>query len=385
MKRTFISFIGAVCLMLSSIANAQTLLGSTNTGDLLEIDLSAGTVQLIGSVTGSPGWADLALDPAGNLFAVSRRKSEPVTFCFGIFSDGECAHLYRLNPSTGAIIQHIGDLKAAFVSDIEFAADGTLYASRYVDERRSEDAGLVTIDPATAVITPAPNIRFGPGSTGLTRGLSNGGLSLHPVTGDLWAVEIRSLDGTIFRVDPLTGLAIDPVVPLGLNGSPTGFPFDGLEILPDGTFIATRGGGGGGMLSPGELYEINPVADPTTGRAEVTLISLTFDPAITGHVNGLTASTEPMTVVALKVIVAEVLVLNLQEGISNSLDAKISAALVVLDDMNLGDNDIAAVNSLEAFINAVMAQSGTKISETDADALISAAQEIINLLRAVND
>ena len=44
------------------------------------------------------------------------------------------------------------------------------------------------------------------------------------------------------------------------------------------------------------------------------------------------------------------------------------------------NNDVAAVNSLEAFINAVQAQRGNKIPEADADALIAAAQQIIDLL-----
>lgn len=70
---------------------------------------------------------------------------------------------------------------------------------------------------------------------------------------------------------------------------------------------------------------------------------------------------------------------NLKHGIENSLDAKLDAALKALEDIN-ENNDVAAINTLEAFINAVQAQSGTKITEADADALIAAAQEIIALL-----
>ena len=78
-------------------------------------------------------------------------------------------------------------------------------------------------------------------------------------------------------------------------------------------------------------------------------------------------------------LINEVLMLNLQQGISNSLDAKLGAALQAVDDFN-AYNDIAAVNTLEAFINAVEAQSGNKIPEADADALIAAAQEVIAIL-----
>jgi hemerythrin-like domain-containing protein len=71
--------------------------------------------------------------------------------------------------------------------------------------------------------------------------------------------------------------------------------------------------------------------------------------------------------------------LKLQHGIENSLLAKLDAAIQKLDDDN-DNNDLAAINSLQAFINAVEAQSGKKISEEDVDDLIAAAQQIIDLL-----
>ena len=75
----------------------------------------------------------------------------------------------------------------------------------------------------------------------------------------------------------------------------------------------------------------------------------------------------------------DVFLINLQQGISNSLDAKLDSALQSLADIN-ENNDIATVNSLQAFINSVEAQSGKKIPEADADHLIAAAQRIIYLL-----
>jgi len=73
--------------------------------------------------------------------------------------------------------------------------------------------------------------------------------------------------------------------------------------------------------------------------------------------------------------------LDLPQGIENSLVAKLDSALKVLEDVN-ENNDGAAINSLEAFINAVEAQKGKKISEADADALIANVLEIIDLLIA---
>jgi hypothetical protein len=51
----------------------------------------------------------------------------------------------------------------------------------------------------------------------------------------------------------------------------------------------------------------------------------------------------------------------------------------VLEDAN-PQNDVAAINALQAFINKVEAQRGKKISEADADALIAKAQAIVEEL-----
>ncbi|MCH8165935.1 MAG: FG-GAP repeat protein [Planctomycetes bacterium] len=78
-------------------------------------------------------------------------------------------------------------------------------------------------------------------------------------------------------------------------------------------------------------------------------------------------------------LIAAVVDLNLQQGIHNRLVRILDAALRVLQDAN-DNNDQAAINVLQAFINAVQAQSGNHIPEADADALIAAAQAIIALL-----
>jgi hypothetical protein len=80
-------------------------------------------------------------------------------------------------------------------------------------------------------------------------------------------------------------------------------------------------------------------------------------------------------------LIREVLSLNLQHGITNSLDAKLDAVLQALDDVN-ENNDVAAINALGAFINAIEAQRqrGKEISDADADALVGIAQEIIAML-----
>jgi len=81
----------------------------------------------------------------------------------------------------------------------------------------------------------------------------------------------------------------------------------------------------------------------------------------------------------LDILAQDVIDLELQPGLENSLLAKLDAALQKLEDDN-ENNDAATINLLEAFINTVEAQRGKKIPEADADALIAAAQEIIDLL-----
>lgn len=78
-------------------------------------------------------------------------------------------------------------------------------------------------------------------------------------------------------------------------------------------------------------------------------------------------------------LIQNVIDLNLQSGISNSLDAKLETVLHVLDELN-ESNDIAAINVLNAFSNAVEAQRGKKLSESDADELIASALLIIAAL-----
>lgn len=94
-------------------------------------------------------------------------------------------------------------------------------------------------------------------------------------------------------------------------------------------------------------------------------------------VDGISACATPEELIAG--LVADVIALNLHMGISNSLDAKLDSALRALEDLH-ANNDAAAVNSLQAFLNEVAAQRGTKIAEADADALIAATQAIIDLI-----
>ena len=72
--------------------------------------------------------------------------------------------------------------------------------------------------------------------------------------------------------------------------------------------------------------------------------------------------------------------LNLHHGIENSLMVKLNGAWQKLTDSN-PNNDGAAINQLQAFVNHVEAQSGKKISAADAENLVASAETIIEALQ----
>ena len=263
------------------------IFATTNKGELVAVDLAAGTATLIGQDGPMPGWTGISFDTSGNLFVTSRWPFEPKSDgCLGFFGDGSCTHLYRLDPATGGILEDVGSTGVAFVSDIDFSAGDALYGSRFVDSAETADGGLVYIDPATATAMIPPNVNFGQGFRRVD--LENGGLSVHPGDGTLWGVESSNSDSpSIFRIDPASGLAVGPVVRLGLDGEPTEFGLDGLEILADGTFLGTEAEGSS------NLYSIVPTADPRSGLAELTWVPLALDAAISGNLNGLDSPIEP--------------------------------------------------------------------------------------------
>ncbi|MDH4203213.1 MAG: DUF3466 family protein [Phycisphaerae bacterium] len=78
-------------------------------------------------------------------------------------------------------------------------------------------------------------------------------------------------------------------------------------------------------------------------------------------------------------LAGDIIELVQHKGIANSLLAKLDAARKKLEDGNK-NNDGAAAGSLRAFIHAVNAQRGKKISEDDADSLITVAEQIIDML-----
>ena len=71
-------------------------------------------------------------------------------------------------------------------------------------------------------------------------------------------------------------------------------------------------------------------------------------------------------------LIVDVVALDLQQGLENSLVAKLDNAIQKLEDSN-PNNDVVATNKLNDFINQVNAQRGNGIPEPDADQLITDA------------
>lgn len=78
-------------------------------------------------------------------------------------------------------------------------------------------------------------------------------------------------------------------------------------------------------------------------------------------------------------LVQRVISLNLENGISNSFDAKLNSVMNAIDDSN-EKNDAAAQNAMYAFMNAVEAQRGKKLTDSQATQLIGVAQAIVAAL-----
>jgi hypothetical protein len=87
----------------------------------------------------------------------------------------------------------------------------------------------------------------------------------------------------------------------------------------------------------------------------------------------------PVPDVMVETVSGEVEDLELPDGTENSLIQSLDTAMKVLEDSN-SQNDVAAINALMAFIKKVEAQCGKKISEEEAEDLISMALETIDAL-----
>lgn len=132
-----------------------------------------------------------------------------------------------------------------------------------------------------------------------------------------------------------------------------------------------------GILSSNTV--VNPAFTPLV--AGVYHFSLAVNDGFVNSAADTVAITVQTPAQGIQSLIDLVETFNLQQGIENSLDAKLDAATDALNDVNQ-NNDTAAVNSLQAFVNAVEAQRGNSLTNAQADELIAKSQAIINSLLA---
>lgn len=147
---------------------------------------------------------------------------------------------------------------------------------------------------------------------------------------------------------------------------------------PDGTFVQYTA-----SATDDVNGAVTPVCGPVSGTlfpiGTTTVICTATDTAL----NSSSASFEVTVVGAsgqLSNLTTLVQSYNLHQGISNSLDSKLSNAQKALEAANAGDLE-SACGLMGAFINEVEAQSGQKLTVAQADDLIAAAQQIAAVLR----
>lgn len=261
------------------------------------------------------------------------------------------------------------------------AEEVTVYFSGEVNFITQDTAGLF----AGAGVVPGAKVT---GSFVYDTTTSN--LSADTATGDVWPYLDFSVDSLPEEFTPIAITARDPLndddrwlvnatwdaLPGGVIGfeavgdlgfqtsDSTASGYVGLGLGHE-TIIVFPPLTGGGIFGGGIVYGfVDTESQFQFGLAGVGPVQFSFDPFVEDLVGN---------------IVEIVMDLNVNNGIMNSLDSKLDTVLQALDDVN-EINDVAAINSLNAFINAVEAQRGKKLEEADACSLIEAADSIIVLL-----
>ncbi len=132
---------------------------------------------------------------------------------------------------------------------------------------------------------------------------------------------------------------------------------------------------------PGVVWDLSGfvegVGGTITARVHADALGGSSGSAITGLYT-LTAQIVPVPD-QIEDLIEDVAGLGLPPGLANSLIKKLQGALDKLNDGN-PNNDVAAANKLNEFIDQVAAQSGKKIDAEDADVLIATAHLIISQL-----
>ncbi|OFW04364.1 MAG: hypothetical protein A3G20_02675 [Acidobacteria bacterium RIFCSPLOWO2_12_FULL_59_11] len=343
----------------------------------------------------------IAVDASGNMYVLGNTTSTDfptVNPLQATLNGREDAFVSKLNPTGSALIYSTylgGSGEWERVYDIAVDSAGNAIV---VGETNSADF------PTTLTsLQPTYSHEHGVGRDGFVSKLNADGSAL---------IYSTYLGGSVgYGYDAALGVAVDAsanAYVTGYTGS-TDFPVANtiqgtLNGISD-AFVSKLNAAGSALLYTtylgGNTSEYDPynvwewgrsIAVDASGNAYVTGVTMStdfpttpnaFQPTYGGgyydaFVAKLGVETPPPQ--AIQQLIENVISLNLQTGVENNLDAKLDAATQALNDANL-NNNVAAINSLQAFINSVEAQRGVQISNADADALIAATQAIIAQLQ----
>jgi hypothetical protein len=179
----------------------------------------------------------------------------------------------------------------------------------------------------------------------------------NPVDGGVWVA--FGSEGPVKRLDSSGNVIATSEVMF------PGYWVRGLDIAPDGTVWVAE-------MFAHKLHKLSP--------AGALLLTIGGDPATfwrPGSVSVFPKLVQPTIPQVVQNLVERVESMNLQQGIENSLDAKLQNVQDAIEAFN-ADNRNDAINKLNAFINAVEAQRGNQILNEQADYLITEAQKLID-------
>ena len=355
------------------VGHKQNTLGVTvidGASDTMVTNISVGAGQVIGVATNEINNLIYVSNSDGNLYIIDGNSNSVVGTTFL----GQSPNQVDFNEATGLVyVARSGNDTVSVVDGITYsvvthinvgdwpwgiAANAT---TNQVYVTNSSDATVSVIDGNTNMVTTTIPVSGGSGFISINENTNKIYISTTvPRAITIIDGDTNTVTSTLSRTSQPQDTAVDPVsgrvyVTNYLGGTVSILDGDSnaeLTSLPVGTFVIG--------------VDLNPVSHKAYlanfGLGTVTVITDTLDP-----------------VQLLLELNDTVMNLNLQRGIDNSLDTKLNRALDALSDA-ITNNDVSAVNALNAFINETLAQRGNKITETDADFLIQEAEAILNLL-----